>query len=147
MNENETTRPMPDRSRGGRPRIEFDDRMIRQIEVMAGIGMSIPSMAAVLDVHDNTLRDRMANDELVSGALERGRAIAERQVGTCLFQRAIGALDGSNTPNPRDADTGAIRWFEMSRLRRSAKYDSTVPVPTVPLTVRVEYVDVVKKDE
>jgi hypothetical protein len=147
MSENDNTTPMPTRDGPGRPRIEFNDRMIRQIEVMAGIGMSIPSMAAILDVGDTTLRDRMTNDPLISDALERGRAIAERQVGTCLFQRAIGALDGSNTPNPRDADTGAIRWFEMSRLRRSAKYDSTVPVPTVPLSVRVEYVDVVKKED
>lgn len=132
----------------GRPRIVFDLRMLRQIEVMAGIGMSIPAMAAVLDVGDTTLRERMANDIRVSDALERGRAIAERQVGTCLFQRAIGALDGGNTPNPRDADTGAIRWYEMSRLRRSAKYDSGPAVPSIPLSVRVEYVDVpAKKDD
>lgn len=131
------TAPPPEKRKVGKPLRTFDAREIRQLESMSAIGMSISSMATVLDISEGLLAQLSKEENEISQALARGRVGAERQVGLCLYQKAIGALDGSNVPNPRLADMNAIRWYEMSRLKKSAKLDATLTAPDGPIVIEV----------
>lgn len=88
---------------------EIDEQMIRQIEELAGYGLSMPQIAAVVGFSERTLHRRKNDHEAVEAALARGRARAAAIVGKALFQRA------------KDGDIPAIRWWEMTREGRSER--------------------------
>lgn len=103
---------------------EIDEQMIRQIEELAGYGLSMPQIAAVVGFSERTLHRRKNEYEAVEAALARGRARAAAIVGKALFQRA------------KDGDVPAIRWWEMTREGRSEKRDATPD----PATARDEQI-------
>jgi hypothetical protein len=82
--------------------------MLRQIEQLAGYGLTLPKIAAVLNISERLLNKKKLNEERVRAALDRGRAVAEGIVGKSLFERA------------KDGDVAAIRWWEMTRANRHA---------------------------
>jgi len=84
------------------------ERDLKIIETLAGYGLTIPQIAAVMEVSPRTLRLKQ-HDVAVNTALESGRAKAELRVGKALYERAI------------DGDIAAIRWWEMTRAKRSAE--------------------------
>lgn len=103
---------------------EIDEQMIRQIEELAGYGLSMPQIAAVVGFSERTLHRRKNEHEAVEAALSRGRARAAAIVGKALFQRA------------KDGDVPAIRWWEMTREGRSEKRDANPD----PATARDEQI-------
>lgn len=88
---------------------EIDDNMLRQAEELAGYGLSIPQIAAVLGFSERTLHTRKSENEALAAALARGKAKAAAIVGKALFGRA------------KDGDISAIRWWEMTREGRSER--------------------------
>ena len=90
-----------------RPRKDFTERDIGQIETLAGYGLSMPQIAAVMGISEDEFKTRR-NEPLVSTALEAGRAKAQGVVGKALYLRA------------KDGDVAAIRWWEMTRAKRKA---------------------------
>lgn len=92
--------------------------MLRQVEELAGYGLSSDQIAAVLGFSERTLRRKKEEDEAMMAALSRGRAKAAAIVGKALFSRA------------KDGDVPAIRWWEMTREGRSerAQVESKVEV-------------------
>lgn len=94
----------------GRPvTIIITDEMLRKIELMAGWGLSLAQIAAVIGISMGSLVKKKTDEERVFRALEAGKAKAEARVGKSLFERAT------------DGDVAAIRWWEMTRARRSAE--------------------------
>ena len=93
---------------------------IRRIEELAGYGLTIAQIAAVLGISDRTLRDHRGINPEIDAALQRGKAKAAAKVGRALYRRAV------------DGDVPAIRWWEMTREGRSEKTqtDSTIEVRT-----------------
>lgn len=96
------------KNKGGRPPIVLTPEHLRQIETMAGLGLTEAAIASVLDMHPETLRHKKHIAE-VSRALSRGKAKAEMIVGQALFTRAKGG------------EIKAITWWEMTRAGRSAR--------------------------
>ena len=92
----------------GRPRIEITIKGLRQIEKLAGYGLTQAAIAAVLGMSERTFRDKK-HEERVSAALDKGRAVAEANVGKALYNKAI------------DGDIAAIRWWEITRAGRSER--------------------------
>jgi predicted DNA-binding protein (UPF0251 family) len=92
-----------------RPRIDLTEHDIEQIELLAGYGLSIQQIGSVIGISKSTLDSRRATEKRVAEAVERGRAMAEAKIGKSLFERAI------------DGDIAAIRWWEMTRAKRSAE--------------------------
>jgi len=90
-----------------RPRFELTDDHIRQIEQLAGVGLTLPKIAAIIGISEGTLRGRKRQEKRVFDALERGKAKAEGVIGRSLFERA------------REGDVAAIRWWEMTRAGRT----------------------------
>jgi len=90
-----------------RPRKDFTDRDIGQIETLAGYGLSLTQIAAVMGVSESEFQSRR-NEPKVSVALEAGKAKAQGVVGKALYLRA------------KDGDIAAIRWWEMTRAKRKA---------------------------
>lgn len=90
-----------------------DENMLRQAEELAGYGLSMPQIGAVLGFSERTLHQRKRDNDALGAALERGRAKAAAIVGKALFQRA------------KDGDVPAIRWWEMTREGRSKKSEIT----------------------
>lgn len=90
----------------GRQRNELDAKAVKQLEIMAGLGLTWPQIAACLEIPKRTLLERRKDTEAVADAYERGRARAELVIGQALFNRAKGG------------DVPAIRWWEMTRAGR-----------------------------
>lgn len=98
----------------GRKKLEITPEHVQQVEALAGYGLTEAAIAHALGMSARTFRRRKngaalnGNKEIVA-ALERGRALAEAQVGKALFHRCL------------SGDVQAIRWYEMTRLGRTEK--------------------------
>jgi hypothetical protein len=92
----------------GRLRIELTAKDIQQIETLSGYGLTLEQCAAVLDIHEQTLQKRRAEDPEIDQAIARGRGRAQGAIGQSLYQRAQGG------------DVQAIKWWEATRAGRFA---------------------------
>lgn len=90
---------------------------LRQVEELAGYGLTLGQIAAVLGFSERTLHNKKT-DELIA-AIQRGKAKAAAIVGKSLFGRA------------RDGDVPAIRWWEMTREGRSERSQNDTRVEVV----------------
>lgn len=95
----------------------LDENMLRQVEELAGYGLTMAQIAAVLGFSERTLHNKKT-DELVA-ALQRGKAKAAAIVGKALFVRA------------KEGDVPAIRWWEMTREGRSERQQTEAKVEVV----------------
>lgn len=89
--------------------IEITDKMLGQIETLAGYGLSLAQIAAVIGISERSLMLKKADETRVFAALEAGKAKAQGRVGKSLFERAV------------KGDVAAIRWYEMTRAGRTAE--------------------------
>ncbi len=92
----------------GRPKVELTEKEIKQIELMAGFGLSEEKIALVLEINHRTLRRRKKDSEIVAEAIERGKAKAEMTVAKTLFQMAT---EGNSL--------SAVIWYEKTRCGRN----------------------------
>lgn len=95
-----------------RPRFELTENHLRQIKALAGYGLTMPQVAAVIDVPERTLRRRKKDSEIVLAAFEKGKAVAASRIGSSLFERAT------------TGDVTAIIWYEKSRLGYTDKIEN-----------------------
>lgn len=93
----------------GRPAFAFTESVIKQIEEMAGGGLTLRQVAACLGVGESTLYREQRSDGEVLAAMERGRAKVARSVANALVRKAD------------KGDIAAIRWYEATRQGRSEK--------------------------
>ena len=89
--------------------IEITDKMLGQIETLAGYGLTLAQIAAVIGVSESLLMKKRVDEDRINTALDAGRAKAQGRVGKSLFERAV------------DGDVAAIRWYEMTRAGRTAE--------------------------
>ncbi len=89
--------------------IEITDKMLGQIETLAGYGLSLAQIAAVIGISEGSLVKKKADEVRVFRVLEAGKAKAQGRVGKSLFERAV------------EGDVAAIRWYEMTRAGRTAE--------------------------
>lgn len=113
-----------------RPRKDFTNDHIRQIETLAGYGLSLPQIAAVIGISERELRLRK-HEDTVNAALQAGQAKAQGVVGKALYIRA------------KAGDVAAIRWWEMTRAKRKA----TQPEGDDGTTVTVTKIIIERPDE
>lgn len=71
-----------------RPKPKFTDEQMRQAETMAGLGMSVEKIAAVLNIPKRTFERMIADDAEISGGLEKARATAEGQITKTAYELA-----------------------------------------------------------
>lgn len=100
-------------SKTGRPSFELTEKVVAQIEQLAGYGLTVGQIAAVIGCGESTLHHKKVEPR-VSAALEAGRAKAQGIVGKALFEKA------------KAGDIGAIRWWEMTRAGRSERQQTEV---------------------
>lgn len=106
--------------KGGRPPIVFTPYQLRQMETLAGYGLTQASIAAVIGVNPETLTNKKQTVPEVSQALARGKAVAEAAVGQALYTKA------------KKGDIKAITWWEMTRAGRSSRqHVQTEELPTL----------------
>ncbi len=72
----------------GRPKFKLDTDQIKQLEKMAGIGMTMEQMAAMFDMSKDTLENLYKREPAIKSALSKGRAKASAQVLQTLFNMA-----------------------------------------------------------
>ena len=110
----------------GSPRFIWTDEVLRQVETLAGYGLTQEKICAVLGISRMTLTRGKKNTEKLSDALARGQAKGEAAAGRSLFDRV------------KDGDVGAIKWYEMTRCgrweasRHDVTQETTVKVRVVP---------------
>lgn len=93
----------------GRPPFTLGAKELRQIEALAGYGLTEAAIAHVLGCAPSTFRAKKKTAEQVAAAMARGKAKAEGIVGKALFKKAKGG------------DIPAVRWWEMTRAGRSER--------------------------
>lgn len=98
-------KPGAEPKRIGRPAFEFDAKVLATIEQLAGYGLTLTQIGAVI----GCCRKTIGQNEAAKEAAETGRAKAEGLIGKSLFERAKGG------------DVNAIRWWETTRAGRSEK--------------------------
>lgn len=94
-----------------RPRIEITETTIGQIERMAGIGLTTEKIALVLNISPRTFF-RWQKEPQVKAAFDRGRVLAELNVGRAIYEMAT-----------VDRNLSAAIWWEKTRLGRSEKQE------------------------
>jgi len=109
----------------GRPFIDLTEEDLRKMSALAGLGLTLPKIAAVMGFSESVLAKRKQTSDAVKTALERGKAEAEMRIGKSLFERAI------------DGDVAAIRWWEMTRAGRTVEQRlETRQTTTATITVQ-----------
>lgn len=96
-------------NRKGLRKVTFDDKKLEEIEAMAGLGLSLEKIAAIIGIAASTFYEYRKEDPAIDEAVQRGKAKASAQVGQSLFNRA------------KNGDVAAIRWWEMTRDNRSER--------------------------
>lgn len=72
----------------GRPAIDITDEIISKVESLSGCGATLSTIALMCDVSDSTM-DRWMAEPRIKRAFQRGRAIANNQVASMLFGKAV----------------------------------------------------------
>lgn len=88
-----------------RRKIEITERDKQQIEIMAGLGLTVQQIAQILGVSKRTF-NRWCEDENVLAHYKKGLAGAEVAIAKTLYEKAKGG------------DTTAIIWYEKTRANR-----------------------------
>ena len=105
-----------------RPVKKITPENLKQVETLAGYGLTEAQIAHTLDMSSRTFRRRKNGNGVrevkseVLSALERGKALAEGEVGKALYHKAVGG------------DVAAIRWYEMTRAGRTEKQTPAVEI-------------------
>jgi|694.fasta_scaffold28320_7 hypothetical protein len=98
---------------------QIDENMLRQVEELAGYGLTLEQIAAVLGFSERTMHRKKDSDDALMAAIRRGKAKASAIVGKSLFGRA------------KDGDVPAIRWWEMTRDGRSERTQTEAKVEVI----------------
>jgi hypothetical protein len=98
---------------------EITDEMLRQVEELAGYGLRLDQIGAVIGFSERTMHRKKDENEALEAAIQRGKAKASAVVGKALFGRA------------KDGDVPAIRWWEMTRDGRSEKTQTEATVEVI----------------
>jgi predicted DNA-binding protein (UPF0251 family) len=91
-----------------RPRLEITDEQIRQAQLLSGYGLTQNQVADVLGISRSTF-EKKKNEERVQVALQKGRAIAQQNVGKSIYEKAL------------NGDMTAAIWWEKTRAGRTEK--------------------------
>ena len=140
----EKKKPGPKPGTGGGPRIPLPEDVYNQVQTMGALGLTRKMIALILNMSEDTLARRLAEDPELVRRLETGQALAGAEVATCLYNLATGKIkmiepDGTKvylTP----PNLGAIIWYEKTRGGRSERFkdrdEDDVPLgeaPRIPL--------------
>ena len=91
-------------SKTGRPKKVFTDAELRSIGVMAGYGMPVGHIAAILGVSESTLYRNKKWNPVIKEAYDKGAARARLAIAKTLFEKAT--VERDNT---------ALIWWEKTR--------------------------------
>lgn len=79
-------------------KISFNDKEIKQFETMAGLGLPMDKMSAIMGCGKRVVERLMAEnngDNPLSDAIKKGRAIAEYNVAKVAYDIAVNERDRS----------------------------------------------------
>lgn len=111
-----TLEPEEEQSSGsrGRPKKVFTEAELRSIGVMAGYGMPIGHIAAILGVSESTLYRNKKWNPAIKEAYVKGAARARLTIAKTLFEKAT--VERDNT---------ALIWWEKTRYGMREKTEET----------------------
>lgn len=99
------------RAGAGRKAHEPTEHLRKQVEALAGYGIPLSQIGAVVGMDEKTMRAYYALE------LERGKALANAKVAQTLFERAT-----------KDRDTTAAIWWTKARMGWTDKTDVNLKV-------------------
>lgn len=101
----------------GRPRKIFTDAELRSIGIMAGYGMPIAQIAAILGISESTFYRNKKWLPAVKEAFDKGAARARLAIAKTLFEKAT-----------NERDNVALIWWEKTRYGMSEKREEQLEV-------------------
>ena len=81
-------KPGPPKGQGGRPpKLVVDEKVLRQVENMASLGLTQEQIALLLDIGERTFREHKERSEELSAAYKRGRSQGALQATSGLREQ------------------------------------------------------------
>jgi hypothetical protein len=103
----------------GRKKIDID---IKEIERLAGLGLTEEEIALNLGVSVDTLGRRKKDTADFAESIARGKARTKRNIGNKVYEKAM------------NGDSSMLKWFEQSRFGYTEKSEQAT---SGELTVRI----------
>ena len=105
----------------GRPKFEITDEVLKEVEKMAGQGLTVKQIAACLGVSPSTFYLHQTENSEFSDTIKKGQAVGIQKVTNALFQNAT-----------VEKDNVAIIYYLNNRDREnwSNKHEVTATVET-----------------
>ena len=120
-------------ARAGRPKAVRDEKIAKQVQNLASLGLSQEDAGNVLGFSPDSIQRRYSED------WAKGKSVAKAKIAERLFKKA---LDGDNACMMFWLKTQA-HWREVQHVDMSSS-DGTM---AGPLDVRVKFIDTKKKQE
>lgn len=114
-----------------RERIELSEEEIKRIETMAGLGLNVIQMAAILGMSKATFDRRMSDTPGANEALEKGRSIAAQNVMATAFKMAVGGKHPAMTMFWLKCRE---RWKETAMIEHSGPDGKPIALAKAELT-------------
>lgn len=105
-----------EKNKGGRPRVVFDEKQIKEVERFAAV-LNVDQIAELFGISEATFYRILDRQPEVMRAYKRGRAVAAGRVAQTLFRRAC---DGDLTAAIFYLKTRA-GWRETKHLAHSSE--------------------------
>lgn len=103
-------------------KVEFTDAQVKQLEVLAGLGVPTHQMAAIMDVSPATLDRVIARDKKVAEAILKGAAEASATVRSTAFKMATSGKWPAMT----------IFWLKVRERWREPRFEDDEAPPDQP---------------
>lgn len=101
----------------GTTKIKVDNALCKQVQKMAGHGMTLRQICDILDISQDTLERRRHEITSLQRAVERGQAMAQEVIAQTLFQQA------------KNGNIAALIWWEKTRAGKTEKQKVELSLP------------------
>lgn len=106
-----------------KPKRTFTDEQIKQLQTMAGLGLTQKQMAALCDISLATFERWLSENEAARSAVERGNAKAVMAVAKTAYQMAIAGNQPAMTMFYLKTRAG---WRETDRIDMNTKISGAI---------------------
>ena len=116
---------------GGRKKegiVNFSQEQLKQIETLAGLGLTIDQVANVFGLHVRTLNRRAQDQKEITEAFHRGKAVAISNVAKTAYQMAVSGKVPAMTMFYLKCQA---RWKERVEVEHSGDPENPISISCV----------------
>lgn len=116
------------KNKGGRPKEDIIKKYnidLKRLEKIAAYGATNAFLANLYEVGESTISDWIKNDERFSGAIKKGKEVADKAVVKSLFKRALGYSYNETTHERMKIEGAETPAIKVKVVRKQIHPDTT----------------------